>query len=96
MPEALNILSRPCLQRCTPRRLLYPKVSDTIPKISWFLVGNEGIRALYIPFKGLCRALIPSLPAKNQPEDVDRRVQDVGLRIEGLSVWCRNVSDDDW
>ena len=32
----------------------------------WFLVGNEGIRALYDPFKGICRALIPSFPTKNQ------------------------------
>ena len=34
----------------------------------WFLVGNEGMRALYIPFKGLYRALVPSFPTKNQGE----------------------------
>ena len=36
----------------------------------WVLtvVGNEGMRALYIPFKGLCRAaLVPLFPTKNQP-----------------------------
>ena len=39
----------------------------------WFFVGNEGMRALYMPFKGLYRgpiytlwALIPSIPTKNQ------------------------------
>ena len=29
-------------------------------------VGNEGIRALYTPLKGVCGALIPSFPTKNQ------------------------------
>ena len=37
-------------------------------RIGWFLVGNEGMRALYTPFKGLYRALIPSFPTKNQGE----------------------------
>ena len=33
----------------------------------WGLVGNEGIRALWIRFKELHRALIPSFPTKSQP-----------------------------
>ena len=37
--------------------------------LGWFLVGNEGMRALYIPFKGLYRILLPSFPTKNQPVD---------------------------
>ena len=32
-----------------------------------FFVRNEGMRALYNPLKGICRALIPSFPTKNQP-----------------------------
>ena len=36
------------------------------PLTGWFLVGNEGMRALYSPLKGKYRALIPSFPTKNQ------------------------------
>ena len=32
----------------------------------WFLVGNEGMRALYKPLKGICWALIPSFSTKSQ------------------------------
>ena len=39
----------------------------------WFLVRNEGMRALYIPFKGLHRALTPSFPTKDQPEKGDSK-----------------------
>ena len=39
-------------------------MKSTVP---WFLVGNEEMRALYVPLKGLFRALLPSFPTKNQP-----------------------------
>ena len=41
--------------------------NSSAPFFPWFLVGNEGMRALYNPLKGICRALIPSFPTKNQP-----------------------------
>ena len=47
-----------------PRHTCVPRL--TPPITGWFLVGNEGMRALYVPFKGLHRALTPSFPTKNQ------------------------------
>ena len=41
-------------------------------KVPRFLAGNEAIKALSIPFKGLSRALTPPFPAKNQPVKVPR------------------------
>ena len=37
---------------------------------SWGLVGNEGMRALENPLKGIGRALVPSFATKNQPVSI--------------------------
>ena len=34
--------------------------------LPWFLVGNEGMRALFHPLNGVYRALIPSFPTKSR------------------------------
>ena len=35
----------------------------------WFLVGDEGMRAPYIPFQGFHGVLIPSFPTIDQPDE---------------------------
>ena len=68
-----------------PQKGLSPtlKVASDLGFSPWFSVENEGMRALRLPFKGLCRALIPSFPTKNQPVLGDK---DEGLQGPGPEV----------
>ena len=58
------------------RHLFRPSSAALTTKTPGFLVGNGGMRALYIPFKGPYIAyLIPPFPAKSQPEDTVQSIR---------------------
>ena len=80
------------------RRLRYGGHSwaCSIPEITASLAGNEGIRALHIPFKGVYRVPLPSFPTTTQPEkrkhrppnplEFPKRLQTPSCATEGFAL----------